>query len=196
MCIWALADQTKLSNRVKEILENGENGFFVSKMSFFEIAIKLKIGKLPAFNVPLNEFIDASYRSGFNTLSIKDDHFKSYLEMDFTDDHRDPFDRYLLAAAHCHDASIDGSSDHDNHPLMRNTVTTNNRFRESFGYNASSSTLIKQKSINRTSFLFIRRQGLVSNKIKSQYNKNQSIIKALHFTKDAVAMSFFTLLKG
>lgn len=26
VCICALADQTKLSNRVKEILENGENG--------------------------------------------------------------------------------------------------------------------------------------------------------------------------
>src|SRR5690606_24957791 len=91
--------QTKLSSRVKEILESDENGFFVSKMSFFEIAIKLKIGKLPAFNVSLNEFMEASYRSGFNTLSIKDDHFNSYLEIEFADDHRDPFDRYLLAAA-------------------------------------------------------------------------------------------------
>lgn len=99
VCIWALADQTKLSSRVKEILESDENGFFVSKMSFFEIAIKLKIGKLPAFNVSLNEFMEASYRSGFNTLSIKDDHFNSYLEIEFADDHRDPFDRYLLAAA-------------------------------------------------------------------------------------------------
>jgi len=99
VCIWALADQTKLSDRVREILESNENGFFVSKMSFFEIAIKLKIGKLPAFSVSLSEFIDASYRSGFNTLSIKDDHFKSYLGIDFADDHQDPFDRYLLSAA-------------------------------------------------------------------------------------------------
>jgi|SRR5690606_13845745 len=106
VCIWALADQTKLSGRVKEILENEENGFFVSKMSFFEIAIKLKIGKLPEFNVSLNEFIDASYRSGFNTLSIKDEHFKSYLEIDFDDNHRDPFDRYLLAAARSENLSF------------------------------------------------------------------------------------------
>ena len=98
-CIWALANQTKLSARVRDILEREENGSFVSTMIFFEIAIKLKIGKLPEFNVSLNEFIDASYRSGFNTLSIKDEHFKSYLEVDFADNHRDPFDRYLLAAA-------------------------------------------------------------------------------------------------
>lgn len=99
VCIWALADQGKLSNRVKEILESDENSFFVSKMSFFEIAIKLKIGKLVEFNTSLDEFIDATYRSGFNTLPIKDEHFKTYMQMGFVEHHRDPFDRYLLAAA-------------------------------------------------------------------------------------------------
>ncbi|MFC3199912.1 type II toxin-antitoxin system VapC family toxin [Parapedobacter deserti] len=99
VCIWALADQSKLSDRVREILESNDNGFFVSKMSFFEIAIKLKIRKLTEFRVSLDEFIDATYRSGYNTLSIKDEHFKTYMEMDFTENHRDPFDRYLLATA-------------------------------------------------------------------------------------------------
>ncbi|SKB91907.1 PIN domain nuclease, a component of toxin-antitoxin system (PIN domain) [Parapedobacter luteus] len=99
VCIWALADQSKLSDRVRETLESNDNGFFISKMSFFEIAIKLKIGKLTEFSVSLNEFIDATYRSGYNTLSIKDEHFRTYMGMNFAENHRDPFDRYLLATA-------------------------------------------------------------------------------------------------
>ncbi|MGK6353444.1 type II toxin-antitoxin system VapC family toxin [Parapedobacter sp. DT-150] len=106
VCIWALADQGKLSERVREIFESDKNGFFVSKMSFFEIAIKLKIGKLTEFGVSLDEFIDAAYRSGFNTLSIKDEHFKAYMQIDFAENHRDPFDRYLLGAAQCESLSF------------------------------------------------------------------------------------------
>lgn len=103
VCIWAIAEQNKLSSRVKEILEDSGNGFFVSKMSFFEIAIKLKIGKLAHFNVTLSEFIDTTYRSGYNTLAIRDEHFKAYSEINFRDTHRDPFDRYLSATAHHED---------------------------------------------------------------------------------------------
>jgi|SRR5690606_13602107 len=106
VCIWALADQSKLSARVKEILESDENGFFVSKMSFFEIAIKLKIGKLSEFNVSLDEFVDAVYKSGYNTLSVKDEHFKTYTTLNFAETHRDPFDRYLLAAAQSENLSF------------------------------------------------------------------------------------------
>lgn len=57
-------------------------------MSYFEVAIKLKIGKLADFNVTLSEFIDTTYRSGYNTLAIKDEHFKSYAEIDFHDLHQ------------------------------------------------------------------------------------------------------------
>lgn len=105
-CIWAITDQEKLSSRVRELLINSENGFFVSKMSFFEIAIKLKVGKLKDFNVSLAAFIDAVSLSGFETLALKDDHLKLYPNIDFDDNHRDPFDRYLIASAHFENLAI------------------------------------------------------------------------------------------
>ncbi len=98
-CIWAIAEQAKLSSRVKEILQNQENRFWVSQISLFEIAIKMKIGKLPEFKTSLSEFINTIYTSGYEMLSVKDEHFEAYNNMKFDDSHRDPFDRYILASA-------------------------------------------------------------------------------------------------
>ncbi len=99
-CIWAIAEQAKLSSKVKEILQNQENQFWVSKISLFEIAIKLKIGKLPEFKPSLSEFISSIYLSGYEMLPVKDEHFETYNKIDFDEAHRDPFDRYILASAY------------------------------------------------------------------------------------------------
>jgi PIN domain nuclease of toxin-antitoxin system len=77
VCIWAIAEQAKLSSKVKEILQNQENQFWISKISLFEIAIKLKIGKLPEFKPSLSEFIGSIYLSGYEMLPVKDEHFEN-----------------------------------------------------------------------------------------------------------------------
>ncbi len=88
-CIWAIAEQAKLSLRVKEILQNQENRFWVSQISLFEIAIKMKIGKLPEFKTSLSEFINTIYISGYEMLSVKDEHFETYNNINFDETHRD-----------------------------------------------------------------------------------------------------------
>src|SRR5215210_5564477 len=98
VCIWAIGEQFKLSSQVKEILQNQENRFWVSQISLFEIAIKIKIGKLPEFKTSLSEFIKTIYISGYQMLPVKDEHFETY-NIDFDEAHRDPFDRYILASA-------------------------------------------------------------------------------------------------
>ena len=98
-CIWATGKQSKLSATVMDILQNPENTFWVSKISLLEIAIKLKIGKLQEFQTPLTEFIQSLYLSGYQMLPVKDEHLEIYNVIDFHETHRDPFDRYLLAAA-------------------------------------------------------------------------------------------------
>ncbi len=105
-CIWAIAEQSKLPTKVKNILQNPENLFWVSKISLFEVAIKMKIGKLPDFKIPLSEFIKSVYLSGYEMLPVKDEHLETYNSIDFDESHRDPFDRYLLAAAHFENLAI------------------------------------------------------------------------------------------
>jgi len=99
VCVWAMADKKKLPKNAKHIIENNRGAIFVSAISFFEIAIKLKIGRLPEFNVPLPEFIKSVHNDGFQILPFKEEHFSAYLNFDFSTTHRDPFDRYLIASA-------------------------------------------------------------------------------------------------
>ena len=47
----------------------------------------------------MSEFIKAVDAAGFETLSFKDEYFNAYLKFDFAANHRDPFDRYLIAVA-------------------------------------------------------------------------------------------------
>src|SRR3989338_6674961 len=106
VCIWAIAEQNKLSAKVKKILHNPKNRFWVSKVSLFEIAVKLKVGKLTEFKTSFSEFVRSIYLSGYEMLPVKDEHLESYTIIDFEESHRDPFDRYLLAASHFENLAI------------------------------------------------------------------------------------------
>jgi len=99
VCIWAIGAKERLSPKVREIIQYGDNEIVVSQVTFFEIAIKLKIGKLPDFESTVAQFINAVSSSGFRILPVKDEHLMAYTLFDFHGEHRDPFDRYLIATA-------------------------------------------------------------------------------------------------
>ncbi|MEJ7829508.1 MAG: type II toxin-antitoxin system VapC family toxin [Segetibacter sp.] len=72
---------------------------FVSQFSLMEMSIKLKLSKLPEFIVNI-EFITSQLLSdGFEILQVSYNHIFSYQQIPFYKDHRDPFDRLLLATA-------------------------------------------------------------------------------------------------
>ena len=99
VCIWALSEPEKISKYVIDLLSDSQNQFYVSDMSLFEIVIKLKVGKLLEFNISYSEFVKAIYTSDFQLLPIKEEHFFTYNNFDFTELHKDPFDRYLISTA-------------------------------------------------------------------------------------------------
>lgn len=101
VCLWSVAEIHKLSGRVKEILENPENEILYSQVSLLEIAIKFQVGKLPDFKVSLDKFNDFLQQKDFTTLPLSDNHLFAYFSCDFfNDNHRDPFDRCLVAIAY------------------------------------------------------------------------------------------------
>lgn len=107
VCLWAVAEKHKLSARVKEVLENPENEILYSQVSLLEIAIKFQVGKLPDFKVPLETFNNFLQQKGFVVLPLSDQHFFAYFSCSFfTEQHRDPFDRCLVAIADCEQTGI------------------------------------------------------------------------------------------
>ncbi|WP_150049085.1 MULTISPECIES: type II toxin-antitoxin system VapC family toxin [Methylomonas] len=71
-----------------------------SQISLFEIAIKQKIGKLPDFTAELEAIYRQSLRAGFRFLPIQNARLFGYHKIPLFEQHRDPFDRLLLASAY------------------------------------------------------------------------------------------------
>ena len=99
--IWWLNDSPELSSTAKKIISNPENSIFVSHASYWEIAIKVSIGRL---TFPLESIESELQINGFELLTIKTSHilYSASLPMH----HRDPFDRMLIAQAQIENLSL------------------------------------------------------------------------------------------
>ena len=95
--IWSIISPERLPNNITSILLNEE--IFVSELSIFEIAIKQKIGKLPELNIGLENIINQVQEDGFVLIPINAKHLIEYDLIPLFNQHRDPFDRLLLAVS-------------------------------------------------------------------------------------------------
>ena len=91
--IWTVLDSDSLSLKARQIML-GASEIFVSAASIWEIAIKVRIGKLEGNP---DEFVEAIEESGFRELMISSRHAAKVHELPLY--HRDPFDRLLIAQA-------------------------------------------------------------------------------------------------
>ena len=85
------------SDRVKTIrglVGSEDNEIFISSVSLWEIAIKIRTGKL---DVGLNELRYFMEKYHFQELPMTGDCLKAYVELPHL--HKDPFDHMLLAQA-------------------------------------------------------------------------------------------------
>ena len=119
--IWALNDSDKLTHTARFAIEEADV-VYVSAVSFYEIAIKLAIGREPGTSWPIHKIIRETLQSGFIWLPLTVDHIESYLSVPLFPNHKDPFDRMLLATALADDLTL-VSSDH-NFPLYTHLVNT------------------------------------------------------------------------
>jgi PIN domain nuclease of toxin-antitoxin system len=93
--LWAVQEDSKLSGKAREVIEDINSKLFVSAISAFEIANKYRIGKLPDYQYVAENCVDLVHRLGANELRISAQH--AYFAGKFKWEHRDPFDRILAA---------------------------------------------------------------------------------------------------
>ena len=97
--IWFQENNPKISETIMRSIQEPNNTIFFSQISLFEISIKQKIGKLPAFRATVEEIYNQAINDGFTFLSIQNNHLFNYSKIPLKEDHRDPFDRLLIATA-------------------------------------------------------------------------------------------------
>ena len=95
--LWFLLDDPRLSATAKALIGDPLNDIEISPASYWEMAIKISIGKyhLPE---PLEDFFGRELASNaFHILPIEPRHVAPLTSLPFH--HRDPFDRLLIAQA-------------------------------------------------------------------------------------------------
>ena len=97
--LWQLQGARSVGRSARQAIEAATELAF-SVVSFAEIGVKAAIGKL---TVP-GDLRDHIVRSGVDVLGLAPDHGLAVAELPMH--HRDPFDRMLIAQAHCERLAI------------------------------------------------------------------------------------------
>jgi PIN domain nuclease of toxin-antitoxin system len=93
--LWLVNGSALLSENAKSLFSEPQNDFYLSLASVWEMAIKIKIGKLHVPS-PLKQFISEQLPlNGIKILNIKLEHVIEVADLPLH--HRDPFDRLIIA---------------------------------------------------------------------------------------------------
>ena len=89
--LWWLDNDSKLSDKARQLISNPDNDVYVSDASLWEIQIKYSKGKLGVDSFTIYEELP---KNGFHELSIQKNHIIELSKL--PPHHKDPFDRILV----------------------------------------------------------------------------------------------------
>jgi PIN domain nuclease of toxin-antitoxin system len=95
--LWFILNDPLLSPTARNLIADPNNEIEISPASYWEIAIKISIGKY-SLAEPLQDFIEREIATNqFRILPIEPGHVAPLTALPFH--HRDPFDRLIIAQA-------------------------------------------------------------------------------------------------
>ena len=95
--LWAILSPASLTRKASKIIANPANAILVSAASAWEIATKVRLGRLPGAERLEAEFLEAMEGSGYELVAIRAE--VALRAGRFRSEHRDPFDRVIAAQA-------------------------------------------------------------------------------------------------
>lgn len=102
--LWWLADDPAPGTRARTAIATTKNTVLVSAASAWEIATKVRLGKLSSATQLAAEFGGHVEREGFQELPISIEHAARAGLLDGA--HKDPFDRMLIAQAQAENLAL------------------------------------------------------------------------------------------
>ncbi len=94
--IWFAQGNARLSQAALEAIEKEENECFVSMAAFWEMSIKISLGKLDMAGMALKTFMRLVEEHRIFTLHISREHILEHARLAY---HPDPFDRLIISQA-------------------------------------------------------------------------------------------------
>jgi len=101
--LWFIDGSIELSPQAKKIIQNTDNNIYLSIGSLWEIAIKIKIGKL-SIDMSFNELKKESDKNDIRLLPVQYEDILVLTSLELY--HKDPFDRIIIAQAIQHNLTI------------------------------------------------------------------------------------------
>jgi PIN domain nuclease of toxin-antitoxin system len=95
--IWAATGSSRLSTLATALLRDDQNEFYISAASAWEIATKVRLGKLPEAILLEGDFQEIVQKAGYRLLPISTEVALRAGRLLGT--HKDPFDRMIAAQA-------------------------------------------------------------------------------------------------
>lgn len=102
--LWAWTEPERLTRIAQEVLQGEENTILVSAASAWEIATKVRLGKLPSATSLERDFVQYVDEAGFLLIPI--DAEVALRAGRLPGAHRDPFDRIIAAHALAEDIPV------------------------------------------------------------------------------------------
>lgn len=97
--LWMQTSPGVFAPQVRKLLEDPQHELLLSSASVWEISIKWALGKLPLPEAPATYVPHRLARQGVGSLAIRNAHVLRVSTLPVFPDHRDPFDRLLIAQA-------------------------------------------------------------------------------------------------
>ncbi len=102
--IWAAIASPRLSERARAVIENKDSELLVSAATAWEIATKVRLGRLPQAKELEADFLSKVEEAGYELLPI--DAALALRATRMPGDHGDPFDRIIAAHAIAEDIPV------------------------------------------------------------------------------------------
>ena len=108
--LWLADDPQRIPARIVALCEDETNGLNVSITSFWELSIKMSLGKITLGTDALSQLNHWCHDNAIRILPIELSHLHQLQSLPFH--HRDPFDRLLIAQAQSENMSIISVNEH------------------------------------------------------------------------------------
>jgi len=95
--LWLADSPQKLPKNIYSLCENDKNELYISIASFWELSIKMSIGKIELEDDALTRLKHWCDENTITTIPISLQHCRLVQDLPFH--HRDPFDRLIIAQA-------------------------------------------------------------------------------------------------
>ena len=105
--LWFLQGDKKLSDKARQLIDSPRNSKFLSIVSLWEIAVKVSLGKLVLDKSFERLFPEQLHFNRIQILDITVDSLIKLTTLPFQ--HRDPFDRLIIAQALAEELPIIGA---------------------------------------------------------------------------------------